>query len=118
VLDIERCLLQSESMNALLDEFRRQVHERALSVYDPETERGLLRFVMMREGGAPARPWSTSSAPPPTSRRWHPWPTRCGARAGRSASFLNVNAKKASVAVGSEEHLLLGRDHIRETLAR
>src|SRR5258708_5485234 len=50
VLDIERCLLQSESMNALLDEFRRQVHERALSVYDPETERGLLRFVMMREG--------------------------------------------------------------------
>src|SRR2546429_6463064 len=29
---------------------------------------------------------------------------------------LNVNAKKASVAVGSEEHLLLGRDHIRETL--
>src|SRR5215831_4087021 len=29
---------------------------------------------------------------------------------------LNVNAKKASVAVGSEEHLLLGRDHIRESL--
>jgi len=27
-----------------------------------------------------------------------------------------VNAKKAAVAVGSEEHLLLGRDHIRETL--
>src|SRR5437879_8918513 len=26
---------------------------------------------------------------------------------------LNVNAKKASVAVGTEEHLLLGRDHIR-----
>src|SRR5438034_1194684 len=50
VLDIERCLLQSESMNALLDEFRRQVTERALSVYDPQTERGLLRFVMMREG--------------------------------------------------------------------
>ena len=29
---------------------------------------------------------------------------------------LNVNAKKASVAVGTEEHLLLGRDHIRESL--
>ena len=40
VLDIERCLLQSESMNALLDEFRRQVTERALSVYDPQSERG------------------------------------------------------------------------------
>src|SRR2546428_12487090 len=29
---------------------------------------------------------------------------------------LNVNAKKASVAGGTEEHLLLGRDHIRESL--
>ena len=29
---------------------------------------------------------------------------------------LTVNAKKAAVAAGSEEHLLLGRDHIRETL--
>ena len=30
---------------------------------------------------------------------------------------LNVNAKKASVAVGTEEHLLLGRDHITESLS-
>ena len=29
---------------------------------------------------------------------------------------LNVNAKKSNVAVGTEEHLLLGRDHIRESL--
>jgi 23S rRNA (uracil1939-C5)-methyltransferase len=29
---------------------------------------------------------------------------------------LNVNAKKASVAVGSEEHLLSGREHITESL--
>src|SRR5204862_1124781 len=49
VLDIERCLLQSDTLNTLLDEFRRQVRDRALSVWDPPTERGLLRFVMMRE---------------------------------------------------------------------
>jgi 23S rRNA (uracil1939-C5)-methyltransferase len=29
---------------------------------------------------------------------------------------LNVNAKKAAVAVGSEEHVLFGRDHIAESL--
>src|SRR5207245_9528790 len=74
VLDIERCLLQSEPMNALLDEFRRQVRERALAVYDPVTERGLLRFVMMREGRTRARAWSTSSAPPPTASRVGQWP--------------------------------------------
>jgi 23S rRNA (uracil1939-C5)-methyltransferase len=50
VLDIERCLLQSETMNTLLDEFRRQVRARALSVWDQQTERGLLRFVTVREG--------------------------------------------------------------------
>src|SRR5207247_460230 len=77
VLDIERCLLQSEPMNALLDEFRRQVRERALAVYDPVTERGLLRFVMMREGRHTGEPWSTSSAPPPTSSGSRRWPTRC-----------------------------------------
>src|SRR4030095_2842452 len=50
VLDIERCLLQSDTMNALLDEFRRQIRARALSVWDQQTERGLLRFVTLREG--------------------------------------------------------------------
>jgi 23S rRNA (uracil1939-C5)-methyltransferase len=30
--------------------------------------------------------------------------------------LLNVNGTKASVAVGSEEHVLLGRDHITESL--
>src|SRR2546426_470560 len=37
-------------------------------------------------------------------------------QADRYDVVLDVNAKKASVAVGSEEHLLLGRDHIRESL--
>src|SRR6266481_2686303 len=34
VLDIERCLLQSDAMNRLLDGLRREARARALSVYD------------------------------------------------------------------------------------
>jgi 23S rRNA (uracil1939-C5)-methyltransferase len=117
VLDIERCLLQSESMNALLDEFRRQVHERALSVYDPETERGLLRFVMMREGRRTSEAMVNVVGAAPDVETLAPVADALRARVPATASVvLNVNAKKASVAVGSEEHLLLGRDHIRETL--
>ena len=42
-----------------------------------------------------------------------------GARArARPAWCMNVNPKKASVAVGVEEHLLGGRDHIRESHRR
>ena len=46
-------------------------------------------------------------------------PVAAGLRArvpALASVVLNVNAKKASVAVGTEEHLLLGRDHIRESL--
>ncbi len=117
VLDIERCLLQSEPMNVLLDEFRRQVRERALSVYDPRNERGLLRFVMMREGRRTGEAMVNVVGAAPDVEALAPVADALRARVPSTASVvLNVNAKKASVAVGSEEHLLAGRDHIREAL--
>src|SRR5437763_16221173 len=72
VLDIEHCLLRSESMNALPDDFRRQVHERGLSVYDPQSERGLLRFVMMREGRRTAEAMVNVVAAAPDAERLTP----------------------------------------------
>src|SRR5438034_520500 len=55
--------------------------------------------------------------PAPDVERVAPVADALRARVPATASVvLNVNAKKASVAVGSEEHLLLGRDHIREAL--
>jgi 23S rRNA (uracil1939-C5)-methyltransferase len=117
VLDIERCLLQSDTMNALLDEFRRQVRDRALSIYDPVTERGLLRFVMMREGRHTREAMVNIVASAPDVETLVPVADALRTRAVETSSVvLNVNAKKASVAVGTEEHLLLGRDHIRESL--
>lgn len=117
VLDIERCLLQSNSMNALLEEFRRQVATRALSVYDPRTEEGLLRFVMMREGRQTGESMVNIVAAAPDVEALAPVADALRERVPTTASVvLNVNAKKASIAVGSEEHLLAGRDHIRETL--
>jgi 23S rRNA (uracil1939-C5)-methyltransferase len=118
VLDIERCLLQSETMNALLDEFRRQVRDRALSVWDPRTERGLLRFVMMREGRNTGEAMVNIVASAPDVETLTPVADALSARAPATASVvLNVNAMKASVALGSEEHLLRGREHITESLS-
>jgi 23S rRNA (uracil1939-C5)-methyltransferase len=117
VLDIERCLLQSDTMNTLLDEFRRQLRDRALSVWDPRTERGLLRFVMMREGRNTGEAMVNVVAAAPDVETLTPVADALRARAPATASVvLNVNAKKASVAVGSEEHLLAGREHIIESL--
>ena len=50
VLDIERCLLQSDRMNALLGEARAFFVERGLTVYEQDSGEGLLRFLMLREG--------------------------------------------------------------------
>ncbi len=117
VLDIERCLLQSETMNTLLDELRRQVQARALSVWDPKTEQGLLRFVALREGQQTGEAMVNIVASAPDVETLVPVAEAFRARVPATSSVvLNVNDKKASVAVGSEEHLLLGRDHITEAL--
>jgi len=118
VLDIERCLLQSDTMNTLLDELRRQVRERALSVWEQSTERGLLRFVSLREGRHTGQAMVNVVASAPDVAALMPVAEALRARSPATASvLLNVNAKKASVAVGSEEHLLAGRDHITESLS-
>lgn len=117
VLDIDRCLLQSEPMNQLLDEVRLQVRERGVSVWDPAAEQGLVRFVTLREGRHTGEAMVNIVGASPDIEALVPVAERLAARVPATASVvLNVNAKKAAVAVGTEEHLLRGRDHIRETL--
>jgi 23S rRNA (uracil1939-C5)-methyltransferase len=117
VLDIERCLLQSDTMNALLDEFRREVRSRGLSVWDPQSERGLLRFLTVREGRGTGQAMVNIVASAPDIEALAPVAERLRARVPATIGvLLNVNDRKASVAVGSEEHLLLGRDHLTELL--
>ena len=117
VLDIERCLLQSDRMNALLDEARRFIAERRLTVYDQESGEGLLRFLMLREGKGTGEAMVNMVTSAPSVSELEPLVGRAQARVPETSSIvLNVNPKKASVAVGVEEHLLGGRDHIRESL--
>src|SRR5207245_1523851 len=53
----------------------------------------------------------------PDVERLQPVAEALVARVPSTASVvLNVNAKKAAVAVGTEEHVLVGRDHITERL--
>ena len=117
VLDIERCLLQSDTLNRLLGELRRETTARALSVYDQASGEGLLRFVSLREGRRTGEVMVNIVATTPDIEALGALAERLAARMPATASVvLNVNAKKASVAVGTEEHLLVGRDHIRESL--
>src|SRR6185503_10290264 len=94
VLDIDRCLLQSETMNALLDEVRRQSRARRLSVWDGATEQGLLRFVSLREGRHTGDAMVNIVAASPDIERLGPMADALHARTPALASVvLNVNAK-------------------------
>jgi 23S rRNA (uracil1939-C5)-methyltransferase len=117
VLDVARCLLQSDRMNALLEEARRFFAERSLTVYDQESGEGLLRFLMLREGKRTGEAMINVVTSAPAVSELEPLVGRAQARVPETSSVvLNVNPKKASVAIGVEEHLLGGRDHIRESL--
>lgn len=117
VLDIDRCLLQSETMNRLLDELRGQARARKLSVYAQDSGQGLLRFISLREGRRTGDAMVNIVAAAPDVETLAPVAEALRARVPATASVvLNVNAKKAAVAVGTEEHVLLGQDHITESL--
>jgi 23S rRNA (uracil1939-C5)-methyltransferase len=117
VLDIERCLLQSDGMNALLDEARRFFAASGLTAWEQDSGEGLLRFLMLREGYRTGESMVNIVTSAPAVSELAPLAERLSAREPRTTSVVvNVNPKKASVAVGVEEHLLGGRDHIRETV--
>jgi len=117
VLDIERCLLQSDRMNALLDESRRFFVEHTLTAYEQDSGEGLLRFLMLRDGHQTGEAMANVVTSSPAVSEISPLAGRLVERVPETASvMMNVNPKKASVAVGIEEHLLGGRDHIRESV--
>jgi 23S rRNA (uracil1939-C5)-methyltransferase len=117
VLDVERCLLQSDGMNALLDEARRFLRDSGLSAWEQDSGEGLLRFVMLREGHQTGETMVNVVTSSPAVSELAPLAARLAARVPRTTSVvMNVNPKKASVAVGVEEHLLGGRDHILESV--
>lgn len=115
ILDISRCHICPEAFSDILKTVRGFIRERGLSIYDLRRNEGLLRYLMLREGRAtgetmvnvvtssPDFPLAAELARLIQSR--HPQV---------SSVVLNVNPKKANVATGEEEHLLAGRETIRE----
>ena len=117
ILDVERCLLQSDSLNAVLGEVRAFVRERGWSVYRQGGAEGFLRFLMLREGQATGECMVNVVTASPDVAGARALADRLRARCPQVTSVvLNVNPKKAAVAVGVEEHPIAGDDTIKERL--
>jgi 23S rRNA (uracil1939-C5)-methyltransferase len=117
ILDVDRCLLQSDGMNAVLAEVRAFVREQGWSVYRQDAEEGWLRFLMLREGRETGELMVNLVTAAPDVPRARALADRLRARCPQvTAVVLNVNPKKAAVAVGVEEHPVAGEETIRERL--
>jgi 23S rRNA (uracil1939-C5)-methyltransferase len=117
ILDIERCLLQPDAMNAILGEVRAFVRERGWAVYRTGREDGLLRFLVLREGRATGERMVNLVTASPDVATARALADRLRERCpGVASVVLNVNPKKAAVAVGVEEHPIAGNERIRERL--
>jgi 23S rRNA (uracil1939-C5)-methyltransferase len=117
ILDVERCLLQSDVMNAVLAAVRAFVRARGLSIYRQDTEAGLLRFLMLREGRATGERMVNLVTASPDVAVARALADHLAAHCpGITSVVLNVNPKKAAVAVGVEEHPIAGNERIRERL--
>ncbi len=118
VFDLQRCHLQSEASNRVVEAVRAFARSAGLRVYDLRSHRGLLRFVTVREGKG------TGEVMVNLVTSEEPFPERAGVveavlRAAPEVVTVihTVNRRKAQVATGDEVTVLHGEGFIRERLA-
>ena len=117
IFDLKQCFLQSESSNALVDLVRRWVNEHRLSAYHLRSHEGLLRFLMIREGK-----WTGESmvnlivSQPGFDGQDVMAKEITDGQPEVKCFVLNVNSKKAQIAVGTKEIVVAGKRTIREKI--
>ncbi len=116
VLDLKRCLLQSELSNEIIALVRGFVRRRGISVYDLKGHRGLLRFLTIREG---KRTGEVMVSLVTSDERFLEMSELAQTLAGEfpqiASIFQIVNPQKASIASGKAK-LFWGKPAITEKI--
>ncbi len=117
IIEVRKCSIQDERANKALSLVLSFANEKKLSVYDEETNKGLLRHVYIRVGkrtnevqlclviNANSLPFEQEFVAYMTSRMPE-----------LSSILLNHNKKKGNVILGNKNSVLYGTETIRETL--
>ena len=117
VFDVIGCLLQSEFSNAVVGASRRFAMERGLSVYGLKSHKGLLRYLVIREGKVTGEVMVTlvvSGEDFPSAEEFS-W--MLASRFPEVTSvILGINRSPGGVAVGQEQRTLYGAECIRERI--
>jgi len=113
VIDIEKCLLQKEKGNFILQEIRKYVRDSRIPVYGLKSHEGFWRFVTLRHSRATDK-WmvnlvTTCEKPDivkPLAKKL------CQEITDISTVTNNINSGKANIAFGETENILMGKGFI------
>ena len=117
VIATDRCLIQKEANNQVLEVVRRWMRRFDISAYDEKTGKGLVRHVMARVGAASGEVMAVLVA----SGYDLPHRKELIERLikfvpGLTSVILNINKKPGNVVMGPKSRLLWGREAITERL--
>lgn len=115
VIDIEKCFLQSEASNRILDATREYARVHSVSVYSSKAEAGYLRFLVIRSSHATSELMVnlvTSIDAPDEMKRYTEYILR--AEPSVTTVVNNITARRAQVAQGEFEKVYHGSGMITE----
>jgi 23S rRNA (uracil1939-C5)-methyltransferase len=117
VIDLEACMLQNDVGNQILREVKKYVSDSGIPVYGLRSHEGFWRFLTIRYSRA-FNEWMvnvvTSDERPAVVRALAETVSR---RVERIETCVNnINARKASIAVGEREIVLTGNGHIEDRI--
>lgn len=117
VFNLDKCFLQSETSNQVVQFTQEFVRRNQISIYDLKTHQGLLRFLTVREGK------NTGETMVNIVTDQGNFPQGKILAQGLSEKFpqiksvvRNINPYKAQIAVGEKEEVLWGRNFITEKI--
>ncbi len=117
ILNIERCLLQPESGNAILATAKTLIRESGAPPYGLKSHEGFWRFVMLRHSDAHNRWMVNLVTASEDLATVEPVARRLAREHGDILSLVNnVTARKAAIAVGEREISLAGPSKILDRL--
>ncbi len=119
ILNIERCLLQSDLLNGILTDCRKWFRESGMPVYHSRLHTGLLRFLVFRESINPHQIMINLVTSRDVSGQLDGWVQQITDCYPEVVSMINtVNERRAQVAQGQSSTLLYGEPRIEETIGQ
>ena len=117
VIDIDRCLLQIEPFDTILNLVREYALANNLDAYGLKSHQGYLRFLVLRQSDEGRQIMVNLITSEDRPELLQPLAEKVVTAIPAVTSFINgINPGKAQIAVSEKEHILVGEDHITESL--